>query len=104
MSCHALLQVIFPTQGLNQGLQELHANSLPSKTPEKLAMLGDVKNLEMVSSQSSLLSCIFSATIVLYLPLCLLLKTQLIGFSIWTPLSPVFPTEPQQHSFTLTLH
>ena len=55
-------------------------------------------------SQSSLLSCIFSTAIVLCLPLCLLLKIQLIGFSIWTPLSPIFPTEPQQHSFTFTCH
>ena len=33
-ACHALLQEIFPTQGLNPGL--LQADSLPSEPPGKL--------------------------------------------------------------------
>ena len=71
--------------GTELGSPMLHANSLPFKTPETLATLGDVKKLEMVLSQSSFLRCLFSAAIVLSLPLCLLLKIQLISFSVWSP-------------------
>ena len=35
VGCHALLQGIFPTQGLNLGLLHYRADSLLSKPPEK---------------------------------------------------------------------
>ena len=35
MGCHYLLKGIFPTQGLNGGLPELQANSLPFESPGK---------------------------------------------------------------------
>ena len=35
VGCHALLQGIFPTQGLNSGLPTLQADSLPAEPPGK---------------------------------------------------------------------
>ena len=38
VGCHALLQGIFPSQGLNSGPPTLQADSLPSEPPEKPKM------------------------------------------------------------------
>ena len=42
-----------PNPEIEPGSSTLHTNSLPSKTPEKLAMLGDVENLKLVTVLSS---------------------------------------------------
>jgi len=40
VGCHALLQGIFPTQGLNPGLSTLQVDSLPSEPPGKPKNIG----------------------------------------------------------------
>ena len=50
VGCHALLQGIFSTQGLNPGLPALQVDSLPAELPGKpIAMLFEILQYKCIS-------------------------------------------------------